>query len=167
MRSMGESPNPSSIGIPMLATNEKPARSITADAALAGPAGSCTCGAFFPIVDANSALIQALASLSVEHLPTSAIGEADVVSDLPPIRAVRHGQLLFFHKPRFYSFVASAGVPFRTLRESLKWLASIRKAVFLLLALGGESDLFLLMRRSPQPLMILASSPLLTIGTMY
>jgi hypothetical protein len=83
---------------------------------LTGPTGSFACGAFFPIVDANSALIQALASLSVEHLPTSAIGEADVVSDLPAIRAVRHGQLLFFHKPRFYSFVALAGVPFRTLR---------------------------------------------------
>jgi hypothetical protein len=86
---------------------------------LAGPTTSCTYGAFFPIVDAISALIQALAGLSVEHLPTSAIGEADVVSDLPAIRAVRHGQRLFFHKARFYSVRGLGSVPFRTLRESL------------------------------------------------
>jgi hypothetical protein len=81
----------------MLAANEKPACSITADAALAGPTGSFTCGAFFPIVDANSALIQALTSLSVNHLPASLIGEADVVSDLSTIRTVRDRAQLLFH----------------------------------------------------------------------
>jgi hypothetical protein len=89
----------------MLAANEKPACSITADAALAGPTGSFTCGAFYPIVDANSALILALTSLSVTHLPASLIGEADVVSDLSTIRTVRGGAQLLFHLG-FYSFVA-------------------------------------------------------------
>lgn len=95
----------------MLAASEKPACSITTDAALAAPTSSFTCGAFFPVVFANSALHCAATSFLTHHQPTSTIGTSNVVSDLSTIRTVRDGQPLFFHKPRFYAFEVSDSIP--------------------------------------------------------
>jgi hypothetical protein len=91
-------------------TDEQPADTVTLRTSRVSAADSLAGGTRSPVILTDSALIQSLASLPIEHLPAGAIGEANVVSGLSAIRTVGDRSRLLFHEGRFYSLVASDSI---------------------------------------------------------